>query len=180
MDGRAGAVGNLMRLNTETEIGVVSRKTFQEVDVTEGFYQRDINRLIRFDDVLVKLELTGRQLRDIANRSRGLESSDDALIFAGLDVKNMVVNGRPLQNKERYRIVTLRRLSQGESGYNALKAAVSVQECRYLSEVADLRGFGSLGHTQFSIILGTEPQARLAVGLGARGKLQPELYRSDN
>jgi 2',3'-cyclic-nucleotide 2'-phosphodiesterase (5'-nucleotidase family) len=149
---RATAVGNLMRLHTETEIGVVSRKTFQEVDVTDGFYQRDVNRLIRFDDVLVKLELTGRQLRDIVRRSKSMKSSEDALVFAGLDVENMVVNGRPIQNKEKYRIVTLRRLSQGESGYKPLVEALTAQNTgislRSLTS-AGLEAWGTLSSASF-------------------------------
>lgn len=126
---RGSAVANLMRLHTESEIGIVSRRTFQDVEVgEEGFYQRDVDRFIRFDDVLVKLELQGRELRNIAGRSKRLKNDPDGLLFAGLDVDAMAVNGRPLRNNEPYRIVTLRRLVQGESDYKQIENAISVHD----------------------------------------------------
>jgi 2',3'-cyclic-nucleotide 2'-phosphodiesterase (5'-nucleotidase family) len=126
---RGSAVANLMRLHTESEIGIVSRRTFQEVEVdAEGFYQRDVDRLIRFDDVLVKLELQGKDLKNIASRSKRLKDNPDGLLFAGLDTKTMFVNGRPLRNNEPYRVVTLRRLVQGESGYSQIESSLSVHD----------------------------------------------------
>ena len=151
---RGSAVANLMRLHTESEIGVVSRRTFQEVEVESevGFHQRDVDRLIRFDDVLVKLELQGRDLRNIATRSNRLKEDPDGLLFAGLDVKTMFVNGRPLRNNEPYRIVTLRRLVQGESGYSQIESSVSVHDTgislRSLTS-AGLEAWGTLSSSSF-------------------------------
>lgn len=149
---RGSAVANLMRLHTETEIGVVSRRTFREVEVQDGFYQRDVNRLIRFDDVLVKVELQGKQLRSIANRSKRLGQDSDGLLFAGLDVKKMTVNGRPLRNNEPYRIVTLRRIVQGEAGYREIAEAEWTHDTgislRSLTS-AGLEAWGTLSASSF-------------------------------
>ena len=150
---RGSAVANLMRLHTESEIGIVSRRTFREVEVDEeGFYERDVNRLIRFDDVLVKLELMGRGLRDIANRSKRLKDGPDGLLFAGLDVKTMLINGRPLRNNEPYRVVTLRRLVQGESGYRQIENALSIHDTgislRSLT-ASGLEAWGTLSSSSF-------------------------------
>ena len=152
VDRRASAVANLMRLHTESEIGVVSRRTFQEVEVESDFYERDVDLMIRFDDVLVKLELQGRELRQIANRSKGQKDGPDGLLFAGLDTKTMFVNGRPLRNNEPYRIVTLRRLVQGESGYRQIENAVSIHDTgislRSLT-AAGLEAWGTLSSSSF-------------------------------
>ena len=149
---RAGAVANLMRLHTESEIGVVSHRTFQEVEVSVGFYQRDVSRLIRFDDVLVKVTLTGRQLRGIVKRSNAQKGGEDALIFAGLNTMNLVVNGRSIRNREAYRVVTLRRLTQGESGYKEMSEGLSVQNTgislRSLT-VAGIKAWGTLSSASF-------------------------------
>ena len=150
---RGSALANLMRLHTESEIGIVSRRTLQEVEVSDdGFYERDVNRLIRFDDVLVKIELQGRQLRDIAGRSKRLKNDGDVLLFAGLDTKTMTVNGRALRNSEPYRIVTLRRLVQGESGYKQIEDALSVHDTgislRSLT-AAGIEAWGTLSSSSF-------------------------------
>jgi hypothetical protein len=64
----------------------------------------------------------------------------------------MFVNGRPLRNKEPYRIVTLRRLLQGESGYDQIEHSQTAYDTgislRSLTS-AGLEAWGTLSSSSF-------------------------------
>ena len=151
-DEQARAIANLMRLHTETEVGIVSRGSFTRVIAPSGFYRRDLDRLIRYDDGLTKMELTGAQLRRAVGVSQGRKGSDTGLIFAGLDPEGRTINGRPIQSKERYRIVTVRRLAEGRDGYGVLSEGASLLNTnislRSLA-AAGLQAWGTLSSTTF-------------------------------
>lgn len=151
-DEHARAIANLMRLHTEMEVGIVSRGSFASVSAPAGFYRRDLDRLIRYDDGLTKLELTGSQLRKVVSLSISRKGLDTGLIFAGLNPEDLTINGRPIQNKERYRLVTVRRLAEGRDGYDVLRDGTSVLNTnislRSLT-AAGLRAWGTLSSTTF-------------------------------
>ncbi len=152
-DEHARAIANLMRLHTETEVGIVSRGSFTSVAAPAGFYRSDLDWLIRYDDGLTKLELTGGQLRRVVDISQGRRDSDTGLIFAGLDPHDRTINGRPIQGKERYRVVTVRRLAEGRDGYPVLSQGASIQNTnislRSLT-AAGLQAWGKLSSTTFN------------------------------
>jgi len=127
LDHQAEVVSNLMRWHTVMEVGMVHRGAFREKAPTDSLFSRDVGRFIRFDDVLVKLELSGSQLKAIVNRSKRAGKSDGGLIFAGLDVKEMQVNGRDIQNKESYEVVTLAYLAEGGAGYREFRNSRTIQ-----------------------------------------------------
>ncbi len=151
-DEQARSIANLMRLHTETEVGIVSRGSFVSVVAPDGFYRRDLDRLIRYDDGLTKMELTGAQLQKITGISQGRKESDTGLIFAGLNPEDLTINGRPIQSKERYRIVTVRRLAEGRDGYGTLREGASILNTnislRSLT-AAGLQAWGTLSSTAF-------------------------------
>ncbi|MDP6777723.1 MAG: 5'-nucleotidase C-terminal domain-containing protein, partial [Candidatus Latescibacteria bacterium] len=117
LEDQAAVVANLMRLHTDVEVGIVNTGAFQEVASGEPLRLSDIYEFIRFDDLLVEMTLTGRDLRSIAKRSRSSQRSGRGLAFAGLDPKEMTVNRRPVRNQEVYRVVVLEYLARGGDGY---------------------------------------------------------------
>ena len=121
LDHQAEVVSNLMRWHTKMEVGMVHRGAFREKAPADSLFSRDVGRFVRFDDVLVKLEVSGSQLKAIVKRSKRAGKGDGGLIFAGLDVKEMQVNGRDIQNKEPYQVVTLAYLVEGGAGYGEFR-----------------------------------------------------------
>ncbi len=126
VEAQAEVVANLMRWHTDMEVGVVRRGAFREIRSKQPLYLRDIERFVRFDDALVKMVLTGRQLRTIAKQSRRAKGGSGGLVFAGMDPKRMTVNGRSIQNNEPYQVVTVEVLVGGGDGYGEFKKGVSV------------------------------------------------------
>ncbi len=127
LDQQVEVVANLMRWHTGAEVGMVHRGAFRQKAPVDSIFARDVGGFVRFDEVLVKMELSGSQLRSIANRSKRAGKGDAGLIFAGLNKKEMLVNGRDIQNKELYQIVTVAYLAEGGAGYRELKDVKSVQ-----------------------------------------------------
>lgn len=134
LNDQAAAVANLMRWHTGSEIAIVNRGVFQALPADEPVYLRDVKKFVRFDDTLVRLLLKGRDLRRIADRAAGQASGARGLVFAGLDPKQMRVNGRPLIDNEDYRVVTLEFLARGGDAYpefgqstEALPTAISLR-----------------------------------------------------
>ena len=117
LEDQAAVVANLMRLHTDVEVGIVNTRAFQKVASGQSLRLRDVYEFIRFDDRLVEMTLTGRELQSIAKRSRSSRRSGKGLAFAGLDPKEMTVNRRPVGNQEIYRVVVLEYLARGGDGY---------------------------------------------------------------
>ena len=86
LEAQVGAVANLMRWHTKMEVGVIHRGAFREKLKTDSLYVRDVERFVRFDYGLVKVQLSGAQLRSVIKRSQRAGKGDNGLIFAGLDV----------------------------------------------------------------------------------------------
>jgi len=122
LDAQIGAVANLMRWHTKMEVGIIHRGAFRERLESDSLYVRDIERFVKFDYGLVKVQLSGAQLKSIIRRSKRAGKGDGGLIFAGLDVKNQTVNGREIQNKEPYQVITLAALVEGVGGYREFEA----------------------------------------------------------
>ena len=123
---QAGAVANLMRWHTGSEIGIVNRGVFQPLEPDEPVYLRDVKRFVRFDDTLVRLLLKGRQLRRIVGVAKRHRSGPRGLVYAGLDPGEMRVNGRPILDNEDYRVVTLEFLLRGGDAYREFGKAQGI------------------------------------------------------
>ena len=148
LEAQAEIVANLMRRHTDREVGIVNMGAFAPVPSGQPLYVRDINRFIRFDDMLVKMVLTGRQLEAVAKQSGRLKGEGKGLVFAGLDVKTMTVNRRPVQKDEPYHVVTVEFLAEGGDGYRDFRnGALVVHTGISLRSlvVAELKAWGASG-----------------------------------
>ena len=99
-------VAGVMRRYLDSEVGIINRGGLGLVPSNRVLKVGHIDRLIPFDDRLVKMRLTGAQLLSIARRSQNALGEDAQLIFSGLG-KN-TINGRPIQKNELYRVVVCR------------------------------------------------------------------------
>jgi len=148
LEAQAEIVANLMRRHTGREVGLVNLGAFEPVPSGQPLYVRDINRFIRFDDMLVKMVLTGRQIEAIARQSARLKGEGKGLVFAGLDVKAMTVNRRPVQKDEAYHVVTVEFLAEGGDGYRDFRKGASVAHTGISLRslvAAELKAWGASG-----------------------------------
>ncbi|MBT3603050.1 MAG: bifunctional metallophosphatase/5'-nucleotidase, partial [Candidatus Latescibacteria bacterium] len=155
LEAQVGAVANLMRWHTKMEVGVIHRGAFREKLKTDSLYVRDVERFVRFDYGLVKVQLSGAQLRSVIKRSQRAGKGDNGLIFAGLDVKAQTINGRGIQNKEPYQVITLAALAEGTGGYREFKDGEALQRTGIVLRsllVNGLKAWGTLGPRTFSVL----------------------------
>lgn len=117
LDDQARIVANLMREQTDMEIGIINRGALRMVSSTAPLQVRDLETFIRFQDHLVTMTLTGNQLRAIVTRGSQAARASAKVVYAGLNADNMTVNGRLLQNDERYQVVSTEFLANGGDGY---------------------------------------------------------------
>lgn len=147
---QAEAIANLMRMHAKAEVGIVNLGTFRGAVQGDTLRLRDVDRFIRFDDMLVEMDLTGKQLKAIARRSSS--SGAGALAFSGLDEAATTVNRRPLQEDETYHVVTVEFLAEGGDGYDnfekAAKRKLTNISIRSLT-VAGLKTWGTLSAASF-------------------------------
>jgi 2',3'-cyclic-nucleotide 2'-phosphodiesterase (5'-nucleotidase family) len=99
--------------------------------------RRDVNALVPFLNVLVKLEVSGRVLLDVLERSvaaypresggflqvSGLAFTFDPTRPPGARVQRVLVDGRPLDPERRYTLATNSYLARGGDGYAMLATA---------------------------------------------------------
>lgn len=155
LETQVGAVANLMRWHTKMEVGVIHRGAFREKLKMDSLYVRDVERFVRFDYGLSKVQLSGAQLKSMMKRSQRAGKSDNGLIFAGLDVKNQTVNGRDIQNKEPYQVITLAALTEGVGGYREFRDGEALQRTGIALRsllVNGLKAWGTLGPHTFSVL----------------------------
>ena len=119
-------VAGLMRRHTRSEVGIVNQGGLVRVPPGQGLQVRDVDRFIRFDSHIANMTLTGEQLKAIAARSQRAGRPEARLIFVGFDPKEGAVNGRPVQNDERYRVATVGFLADGGDGYVEFRQGAGV------------------------------------------------------
>ena len=117
-------VAGLMRRHLNSEIGIVNRGGLGLVPSNRVLTVGRIDHMIPFDDRLVKMELTGVQLQNIVQRSQNAPKEEAQLIFFGLE-KN-IINGRPIQKNEWYRVATTEFLANGGDGYSEFRKGKEV------------------------------------------------------
>ena len=119
-------VAALIRRHTDAEIGVVNLGAIRTVRSGVSLKLREAGAMVRFDDQIVRLSLTGKQVSAILSRSQRVTAENERLVFSGLEPGRKLVDGRPLQNDERYKVVTTSYLATGGDGYADFTTAAEV------------------------------------------------------
>lgn len=117
-------VAGLMRRYLNSEVGIINRGGLGLVPSNRVLKVGHIDQLIRFDDRLVEMKLTGEQLLDIVRRSQNASSEGAQLFFSGLN-KN-TINGRAIQKDELYRVAAGEFLASGGDGYDEFRKGTNV------------------------------------------------------
>ena len=109
---------DLMRRRTGAEVAIHNRGGTRTSLEAGPVTQRDVYELLPFDNDLVTLELTGRDLTDVVRRSLAGDGAG-RLDFSGLAVSGtpaapvLLVGGEPVAAERRYAVTTNSFLARG-------------------------------------------------------------------
>ena len=110
-------VCDVMRHALGTEAGILNMGALRPTSLTGPVRVAQIDSLVRFDDQLVALSLTGEQLVTMAGESRRRPPAGQRLVFSGFDPAAEAVGGIPLQKQEEYSVAVTRYLASGGDDY---------------------------------------------------------------
>ena len=119
-------VAGVMRRHTHSEVGIINRGSLRRIASDVPLTRADVDELIRFDDRVVKMLLTGKQLKAIVDRSARTSRDASRLMVVGMQAKEGMVNRRPIADGEVYRVATTEFLAEGGDGYAEFKAGKDV------------------------------------------------------
>lgn len=120
-------IAELMRRHVDAEVGAINFGALSPEPFNGELKYREVALLVRYGDSLVKLQLTGKQLRSLITRSHGADHPNKQLAFARLDPDEGVIDGRPIVDSERYSIVTTTYLTEGGDGYSEFSSGKDIQ-----------------------------------------------------
>lgn len=119
-------LADLIRTRLGTEVSVINQGTLRDL-ILDGEIRRGVlHRMVRYDDVLVRFELTGRQLSAMADSSGTRTRKAQQLVFSGYDPGRGLVGGRKLEPQEIYQVATTSFLASGGDGYVVAKTLSDV------------------------------------------------------
>lgn len=114
-------VADLIRTRLNVEISIINHGTLRELNLDGDIQLGTLFQLVRYDDILVRVEVTGRQLRAMAESSARRTRQGEKLVFSGFDPESGRVGGRMLSRKERYQVATTGFLASGGDDYLRFK-----------------------------------------------------------
>ena len=117
IDDSPAFVSDLMRSVVGTEVAFINRGTLRPVKLKGSISRAVVDSLLRFDDTLVRLDLTGAELSRLAGSSRSRDRAGQRLVFSGYDAEAKAVNGIPLDEEEVYSVATTAYLAGGGDDY---------------------------------------------------------------
>jgi len=91
-------IADLARTKLAADVAAIDRHALRPMPLDGEIRLRSVTRLVRDDDVLVRIAVSGRQLRAWAGR---LPREHD-VVFAGYDAASGAVDGRPLNQARTY------------------------------------------------------------------------------
>jgi hypothetical protein len=110
----------VIRKQTKAEIVLLNRGSLKAAILAGDIQQGQVVECIRYSNQIIRLELTGAQLKDTLTHSNKQVSDSRKLILLGLDAAGTVVNGRSINPKEYYSVATNDFLASGGDGYDML------------------------------------------------------------
>lgn len=126
---------SVMRSASSSEIAVINHAAFFKLEFVNNYISRqdhleliDLYHLFWTDNHLVKLYLTGRQIRRLAEENQGSPRLQFLGLEADLNSGEITINGRPVKNDEKYTLATSNYLAKGETPWPALTSGEILQE----------------------------------------------------
>lgn len=91
-------IADLARTKLVADVAAIDRHALRPMPLDGEVRLRSVTRLVRDDDVLVRIAVSGRQLRAWAGRLPG----EHDVVFAGYDAASGTVDGQPLNQARTY------------------------------------------------------------------------------
>lgn len=110
-------ISDLMRQTLETDVGVLNLGALRPRSLGGQVQLAQIDNLLRFDDQLVSVVVTGEQLLGMAGSSSQRTRSGQQLVFSDFDQDTEKVGGIALHKQEEYTVATTRYLASGGDDY---------------------------------------------------------------
>ena len=110
-------VADLIRTRLDVEVSVINQGTLRNITLDGDIGLGTLARLVRYDDNLVRTELSGGRLAEMAASSSARDPGGQRLVFSGYDPQTDMIGGRPLVQEELYQVATTSYLASGGDGY---------------------------------------------------------------
>ncbi|MFT5378334.1 MAG: 5'-nucleotidase/UDP-sugar diphosphatase, partial [Candidatus Latescibacterota bacterium] len=107
----------IIRQTLAVEVGFLNQGTLHPIALQDTVRLEHIRKFVRYDDLLVALDLTGKELARLASESKGRKKAGQKLLFSGYEAESGKVNGRKLDSGEVYRVATTAYLAEGGDDY---------------------------------------------------------------
>ena len=120
-------MADLIRTRLKTEVSVINRGTLRSLTLDGDIQLGTLARLVRYDDILVRVEVLGSQLKAMAASSAKRPAGGQRLVFSGYDVETGLIGGRPLVPEEKYQVATTLYLASGGDDYWTKKEAIDME-----------------------------------------------------
>lgn len=91
-------IADLARTKLAADVAAIDRHALRPMPLDGEVRLRSVTRLVRDDDVLVRIAVSGRQLRAWAGRLPG----EHDVVFAGYDAASGTIDGQPLNQARTY------------------------------------------------------------------------------
>lgn len=131
-------VADVMRAQTKAEVALINGGSIRKSIPPGPIRRREVYAALPFDNYLVALRLTGRQLKEALEHGvsglaeqagrfpqvSGLSFTYDPKAPAGSRVREVLVGGRPLEEEREYLVATNDFLVAGGDGYRAFQEAL--------------------------------------------------------
>ena len=127
IDDTAQWVADLIRTRLNTEVSVINQGTLRVLTLDGDIQLGTLIRLVRYDDILVRVEVLGSQLTAMAASSAKRTSGGQRLVFSGYDVETGLIGGRPLVPEEKYQVATTSYLASGGDDYWTKKEPLNME-----------------------------------------------------
>ncbi len=126
-------VADLIRTRLNTEVSVINQGTLRSLTLDGDIQLGTLANLVRYDDVLVRVEVLGSQLKAMADSSAKRTSGSQRLVFSGYDVETGLIGGRPLVPEEKYQVATTSYIASGGDSYWTKEAALDMESADWVT-----------------------------------------------
>jgi len=110
-------LAELMRRALGAEAAFVNHGAIRPMRLAGTVRQAHIDTLVRFNDILVRLSLSGNELKRLAGEAAGRTKAGQKLSFSGYDPARHSIGGVPVEGGEQYSVVTTGYLASGGDGF---------------------------------------------------------------
>ncbi|MFH1571232.1 MAG: 5'-nucleotidase C-terminal domain-containing protein [Gemmatimonadota bacterium] len=110
-------LAEVMRRSMRAEVGILNYGAIRPIRLSGEVHMAHIDTLVRFDDILVRIAVSGARLKQLAADAAGRDKPGQKLAFSGYDPATQTIGGVPVEDGEAYSAATTAYLAGGGDGY---------------------------------------------------------------